>query len=278
MEQYAKAKRICIILPNTRTFLKELCGKLNPKNILEVGTAIGYSASTMLFSCDANITCCEASAPNIVLAKQNFERLHLMNRVNIVEGDCLKTLPILNEIINSTNVLKAQEIKNIVDNKTKVADDKNDCTNSMSSQTDYKNSMSSQKDAQKGDLKNFFIQTVKESFNEQKCPQTKECLTNLQTLQGERFDLIFLDGPKGFYPDILKLLLPLLAKNGVLVTDNVSFRGMVSGKKQITEPRFEKTVKALHQFIDDLKNNKDLNVEIKEIGDGLAIASWKNNL
>ena len=188
MERYAKEKRICIILPETRVFLRELCQKIKPKKILEVGTAIGFSASWMLRSCDASITCCEASAPNIVLAKQNFEKLGLTERVKIVYGDCLKTLP---------------------------------------------------------------------NFN-------------------EKFDLIFLDGPKGLYPEILKLLLPLLDNNGTLVADNVSFRGMVTGDSKITEPRFEKTVKALKQFLDDLKNNKELEIEVYEkLGDGICVAKWR---
>ncbi len=183
MEQYAKEKHICIVLPETRIFLKELCVKLKPKKILEVGMAIGYSASVMLSSCEAHITCCEASLPNIKLAKQNFERLKLSDRVDIVAGDCLKTLP---------------------------------------------------------------------------------------DLQGQVFDLIFLDGPKGLYPDILKLLLPLLSNTGVLVADNISFRGMVEGEP-ITQPRFEKTVQALRRFIQDIQDNKELKLEIKKVGDGLAL-------
>ena len=93
MEQFAKEKCICIIQPQTRVFLEELCVKHKPKHILEVGTAIGYSASFMLLNSTADITCCEASKPNIKLAKENFARLNLADRVQIIEGDCLKTLP-----------------------------------------------------------------------------------------------------------------------------------------------------------------------------------------
>ena len=188
MEEYAKQNKIPIILPPTKKFLEELIKEKKPKKILEVGTAIGYSASVMLLSSNATITCFEASKPNIVLAKQNFEKLNLSDRVTIVEGDCLKTLP------------------------------------------------------------NFVGQ----------------------------FDFIFLDGPKGFYPQILKLLLPLLKRDGCFVADNVGFRGMVSKNKEITEKRFQKTVIALNQFLDELKNNSDLDTKIYfEIGDGLAVATWR---
>ena len=189
MEVFAKEKNIPIALPITRDFLKNLCKEKKPKKILEIGMAIGYSASNMLLSCDAQITCCEASRPNIILAKQNFEKLGLENRVNIVEGDCLKTLP---------------------------------------------------------------------------------------SLVGQKFDLIFLDGPKGFYPQILKLLLPLLDDGGVLVADNVGFRGMVSKNNEITEKRFIKTVDALKMFLSDLQNNSNLKTEVHfEIGDGITISTWR---
>lgn len=225
MENYAKEKRICIILPDTRIFLKNLCGKIKPENILEVGTAIGYSASLMLFGCDAKITCCEASSPNIVLAKGNFDRLNLTGRVNIVEGDCLKTLPVINEIYGQETFPSAE--------------------------------------------------ICGEKFSEKKCPQTAESIKKLLENKSKKFDLIFLDGPKGLYPEILKLLLPLLSERGVFVADNVSFRGMVSGKNKVTEPRFEKTVEALRSFINDLKTDPRLTFELLETGDGLAVAEWK---
>ncbi len=188
MEQFAKEKRICIIQPQTRVFLKELCTKHKPKHILEVGTAIGYSASFMLLNSTANITCCEASKPNIKLAKENFSRLNLSERVQIIEGDCLKTLP------------------------------------------------------------------------------------NIK----EKFDLIFLDGPKKQYREIGKLLLPLLDENGVFVADNVEFRHMVSENAPITEKRFEETVRILREFIQDFKNNEKLETQVfADIGDGLLVAKWK---
>ena len=261
MEQYAKEKRICIILPDTRSFLKELCLKLNPKTILEVGTAIGFSASTMLLSSSANITCCEASAPNIVLAKQNFARLNLTDRVNIVEGDCLKTLPIINEIICSAKV-ERQTLENNIKNQQ----------NNINFRNKLAESLLPSENLDKDKLSKITLPTAKEMLqNPEEQVQSYQKLTEL----GQKFDLIFLDGPKGLYPEILKLLLPLLSEKGIFVADNVSFRGMVCGKNKITEPRFEKTVKALQQFIEELQKDPRLNFELLEIGDGLAVASWK---
>ena len=273
MEQYAKEKRICIIRPDTRSFLKDLCVKLNPKTILEVGTAIGYSASTMLLSCDANITCCEASAPNIVLAKQNFERLHLTDRVNIIEGDCLKTLPIINEIIYSD---KVQTLENNIKNQQNNINAKNGITGSLLSNENSDKDKLSGSLLSNGDFnQNIAITLPKAKVMSQTFDEQIKSYEKLIELKGQKFDLIFLDGPKGLYPEILKLLLPLLSKRGIFVADNVLFRGMVSGKNRITEPRFEKTVKALQQFIYELKKDSRLDFELLEIGDGLAVASWK---
>lgn len=187
MEQFARANKIPVILPETREYLENLCKQIQPKKILEIGMAIGYSASCMLLSSNANIVECEASLPNIELAKKNFEILGLTDRVSIIEGDCMNTLPTINE----------------------------------------------------------------------------------------QFDLIFLDGPKGKYPEILPLILPRLKSTGVLVCDNVLFRGMVLDGQPLQYPRFERTVIALRNFIEMLQNNSDLETEILHIGDGLAVAKYK---
>lgn len=188
IEKYARANKIPVVLPPTRQFLENLCKQKKPKTILEVGMAIGFSGSVMLKSCDAKLTCFEASLPNIEIAKKNFERQGLTNRVNIVVGDCLKTLP------------------------------------------------------------NF---------------------------KGHKFDLIFLDGPKVFYLEILELLLPLLDKNGTFVADNVLFRGMVNGKTDITENRFKNTVSVLQRFNEKMLNDERFDTQILDIGDGLCVAEYK---
>ncbi|MBR7091539.1 MAG: O-methyltransferase [Clostridia bacterium] len=187
MEIYARANKIPVILRDTREYLENLCREIKPKRILEIGMAIGYSASCMLLSSEADIVECEASIPNIQLAKVNFDILGLTHRVTIVEGDCMNTLP---------------------------------------------------------------------------------------SVEG-KFDLIFLDGPKGKYPEILPLVLPKLSKTGVLVCDNVLFRGMVLDGEPLQWPRFERTVIALREFIQMLQNNDELDTQILHIGDGLAVARYK---
>ena len=90
LEKFARLNKIPVILDDTRDYLVELCKTLQPKRILEIGMAIGYSASNLLkASPNANITCLEASLPNIEMARENFARQGLIERVNIIEGDCM---------------------------------------------------------------------------------------------------------------------------------------------------------------------------------------------
>ena len=94
LEKFARLNKIPVIVDDTRDFLIKLCKELKPKRILEIGMAIGYSASVMLKSYpQAKITCIEASLPNIEMAKVNLEKKNLDSRVNIIEGDCMLELP-----------------------------------------------------------------------------------------------------------------------------------------------------------------------------------------
>lgn len=101
-----------------------------------------------------------------------------------------------------------------------------------------------------------------------------DCMQTLPMLQGQKFDLIFLDGPKTFYLDMIELILPLLDKNGVWVSDNVLFRGMVRDGAPITEPRFERTARLLDEFLLKLEQNKKLNTQILHVGDGLSVVRF----
>jgi len=189
LEKFARNRKIPVVLPDTREFLCNLVRERKPKRILEIGMAIGFSGSNMLKSYDgARLVCCEVSKPNIEEAQENFRNQGLTERVEIIEGDCMLTLP---------------------------------------------------------------------------------------KLAGQKFDLIFLDGPKTFYSDMIDLILPLLSKDGVWVSDNVLFRGMVRDGAEITEHRFERTSRVLDEFLTKLQNNDKLDTQILHIGDGLSVVKFR---
>ncbi len=85
------------------------------------------------------------------------------------------------------------------------------------------------------------------------------------------FDFIFLDGPKGQYLSYLEDLDRLLACGGVLVSDNVLFKGMVAG--EVETPKKHRTIKNnLTQFINKLFENKNYTNTLLNVGDGVLLS------
>lgn len=95
----------------------------------------------------------------------------------------------------------------------------------------------------------------------------------IKTLKSQ-FDFIFLDGPKSQYLYQLPFLLNLLTKNGIILADNVLFRGMVKGDAPLNR-RYKKIVLNLRKFIQEVESNAELNSEILSVGDGLMIITKK---
>lgn len=85
------------------------------------------------------------------------------------------------------------------------------------------------------------------------------------------YQLILLDGPKGQYGAFAELLIPLLAPGGVLVCDNVLFRGMVTGDRRV-RPRKRTLVKKLDEFLVRLSSDPRLITSVLPIGDGMSIS------
>lgn len=97
MEDFAKANEVPIIHKEMRAFLEVLCKIKKPRKILEIGTAIGYSASCMAFSSGENcsIITIERDSDMTTLAVQNIEKLGLSDRIRVIEGDALEVLSCL---------------------------------------------------------------------------------------------------------------------------------------------------------------------------------------
>lgn len=87
----------------------------------------------------------------------------------------------------------------------------------------------------------------------------------------ERYDLIFVDAAKGEYPQYLELLIPLLSPGGLLVVDNVLFRGWVVPGSAF-DHKYDKMVETMRNFLKSLTGIPGFRVSILPLGDGLAIA------
>lgn len=86
----------------------------------------------------------------------------------------------------------------------------------------------------------------------------------------KKYDLIYLDGPKGQYINYLPYLLKILNDNGVIVADNLFFHGMVTGKIPVSKG-CRAMIKGLHKYIDEITSSPNLDTKIIEIGDGVGI-------
>ena len=89
----------------------------------------------------------------------------------------------------------------------------------------------------------------------------------------EKYDMVFIDASKGKYPFFLKEALRMLATNGIIFADNVLYKGYVLSDYNKHKQRT--AVRNLREFLkelDELQENKEFDVRVLEVGDGLAIA------
>lgn len=189
LEAYAKENAVPIVQKEVAAFLEMMIKVKKPQRILELGTAIGYSAILMQMAAGggSHITTIERSPEMINIAKENFKRFGFEDKIHVVEGDCLEVL---------------------------------------------------------------------------------------ETLQGE-FDMIFMDAGKGHYNHFLPHCLRVLNKEGVIVADNVLFRGMVASK-ELVQRRKITIVKRMRKYLDLVSNQEDLLTSVIPMGDGIAVTVRRN--
>ncbi|WP_099468888.1 O-methyltransferase [Konateibacter massiliensis] len=98
IEQEAIKSYVPIIRKEMQSLLKVLLAMKNPKNILEVGTAVGFSAILMGEYTDAscNITTIEKYEKRIPIAKENFKRANMTDKITLLEGDAQEIMSSLN--------------------------------------------------------------------------------------------------------------------------------------------------------------------------------------
>ena len=186
---YNKDEYIPILKDESISFIYQLCLEKQPKNILEIGTYIGYSASVLLSaSPNAHLKTVELNKENALIAQKNLAKFQ---NAKVICGD-------------AKDVIKALLEKH------------------------------------------------------------------------EKFDFIFLDGPKGQYIKYLPILKALLCLNGILVADNVYFHGMVKAEGIIPH-KHRSLVNNLRKFIEAIKKDGDFKSEIHDIGDGISVSIKINN-
>jgi len=102
-----------------------------------------------------------------------------------------------------------------------------------------------------------------------------DCLEILENLKGE-YDMIFMDAGKGHYNHFLPHCLRLLKREGVLIADNVLFRGMVASKELATRRKIT-IIKRMQSYLELVSNNDDLITSVIPMGDGISVTMRKNS-
>ena len=85
----ARADRVPIIRKETANFLQAMVAATRPTRILEVGTAVGYSALLMaqVMPEETDIITIEKYEPRIPVARRHFAEAGLSDRITLLEGD-----------------------------------------------------------------------------------------------------------------------------------------------------------------------------------------------
>ncbi len=130
------------------------------------------------------------------------------------------------------------------------------------------------------EIQDELVKTARANFEKQKV------LNQVTLLQGDgeeilhfledKFDIIFLDGPKAQYLLYLPDCLRLLKQDGLLICDDVLFYGMVA-KKELMVKRKITIVKRMRKFLRIISDHPLLDTTILPIGDGISISVKKEN-
>ena len=99
LEREAMRDQVPIIRQDMQSFLKVLLALHKPARILEVGTAVGFSALLMAANtpCDCRITTIEKYEKRIPQARKNFASSGMGDRITLLEGDALAVMKSLTE-------------------------------------------------------------------------------------------------------------------------------------------------------------------------------------
>ena len=86
----------------------------------------------------------------------------------------------------------------------------------------------------------------------------------------EKYDVIFIDASKGKYNEFFEHALRLVKVGGWIIADNVLYKGMVMSDYNKHKQRT--AVRNLREYVKEVMENPNLQTEILEVGDGLAIS------
>ena len=86
----------------------------------------------------------------------------------------------------------------------------------------------------------------------------------------QKYDMVFIDAAKGKYPFFLKEALRMIKESGIIFADNILYKGYVLSDYNKHKQRT--AVRNLREYIKEVSENPNIETEILEVGDGLAIS------
>ncbi len=183
IEKYAEEYNVPIMEKKGVLFLLNQINKNNIKDILEIGTAIGYTAINMaLVDSNIKVTSIEKDSIRYFEALKNIKIFKLEKRIELVLGDAL-------------------------------------------------------------DIE----------------------------LTG-KYDMIFIDAAKGQYTRYFEKYSNNLKENGIIITDNISFHGLVETKDIIPSKNLRQLVRKIRDYIVFLQGHKDFETKFYKVGDGISVS------
>ena len=92
-----------------------------------------------------------------------------------------------------------------------------------------------------------------------------------------KYDLIFIDAAKSQYIKFFEKYKYNLNENGSIITDNLSFHGLVDDDSKTNNRNTKQLVKKIRNYIEFLNNNNEFDTEFYKIGDGISVSKFKKS-
>ncbi len=97
LEAWARQEGYPVSEPETSDLLEIICRLKNPRNILEIGTCVGFSALLMHSCCGGRITTLDRYEAMYSVAEKNFADFGAEDRITLIKGDAVDILPTLTD-------------------------------------------------------------------------------------------------------------------------------------------------------------------------------------
>ena len=99
IKKYGRENKIPILLDDSLEYISNILSEVKPRRILEIGTAIGYSALcfSKYLAEDGRIDTIEIESLRVEQALENIEKVGATSKIRVIEGDALDILPYLTE-------------------------------------------------------------------------------------------------------------------------------------------------------------------------------------